>query len=557
MDFRSRCFAVVAVAALAAPVCLADVEATRETFTISGSLGLPGVTMQGFPGAPVSDDNGCYSVVVPHGWSGTISPVREGFLFAPVNKQYASVRKDMENQDYVAARITFTISGQVGLAGVIMRGLPGQPITDARGLYLTQVDYGWTGVVTPEKEGYTFEPPQRMYTRLAADQTNENYSSRQRTLTISDCIIVGDEPLEGVTVTADPGEASVVTDSRGRYSLEVPFGWTGQLTLSKPGFVFTPSSKPYRNLTMDIVDGKARPPAGLTVGRSRATGRFPGQPPLRPSSPPNVLVVPTMQVDPAGFAEMTEDLGVMLHILQEKLSKPQTILGVLDDYGDFFASDSEGARALYIQGHSVLFLMEVNFPLPSAVDAPVRVEREPAGPVDPVWQRAREKLYSPGSTMRRLPAATETISFEQFQEDLLKTLKHAANIRHVDPNEKVILTVLSQSGGALPPGAGGFGGSAFGRSGGGGYAAGGSAGGFSGGSSPFGGGAGGGSFRSESFGYGFGTAGSSLRRGAIPAAAASATTVLTMQARKADIDAFARGELDVEQFREKVKTFAY
>jgi len=34
-------------------------------------------------------------------------------------------------------------------------------------------------------------------------------------------------------------------------------------------------------------------------------------------------------------------------------------------------------------------------------------------------------------------------------------------------------------------------------------------------------------------------------------------TVLTLQARKADVDAFARGELDVEQFQQKVKTFAY
>ena len=249
-------------------------------------------------------------------------------------------------------------------------------------------------------------------------------------------------------------------------------------------------------------------------------------------------------------------LGVMLHILQEKLSKPQTILGVLDDYGDFFASDDERARALYIQGHSVLFLMEVNFPLPSAVDSPVRVEREPAGPVDPVWQRAREKLYSPGAGMRRSPAETETISFEQFQEDLLRTLKHAANIRHVDPNEKVILTVLSQGQGALPGGAGGFGGSTF-SGGGGGYIAGGSAGIMSGGSGSCGGGAGGGSFRSESFGYGFGAASSGRRRGAIPPAAATATTVLTMQALKADVDAFARAELDFEQFREKVKTFAY
>ena len=36
-----------------------------------------------------------------------------------------------------------------------------------------------------------------------------------------------------------------------------------------------------------------------------------------------------------------------------------------------------------------------------------------------------------------------------------------------------------------------------------------------------------------------------------------ATTVLTMQAKKADIDAFGKGDLDFEQFRQKVKSFTY
>jgi hypothetical protein len=42
--------------------------------------------------------------------------------------------------------------------------------------------------------------------------------------------------------------------------------------------------------------------------------------------------------------------------------------------------------------------------------------------------------------------------------------------------------------------------------------------------------------------------------GAAPAAPA---TVLTIQAKKADIDAFARGGLSFEQFQQRVKTFTY
>ncbi len=35
------------------------------------------------------------------------------------------------------------------------------------------------------------------------------------------------------------------------------------------------------------------------------------------------------------------------------------------------------------------------------------------------------------------------------------------------------------------------------------------------------------------------------------------TTVLTIRAKKSDVDAFAKGELDFEQFQQKVQIFMY
>lgn len=40
-------------------------------------------------------------------------------------------------------------------------------------------------------------------------------------------------------------------------------------------------------------------------------------------------------------------------------------------------------------------------------------------------------------------------------------------------------------------------------------------------------------------------------------AGSSSATVLTIRAKKMDVDAFARGELDFEQFQEKVEIFTY
>lgn len=55
------------------------------------------------------------------------------------------------------------------------------------------------------------------------------------------------------------------------------------------------------------------------------------------------------------------------------------------------------------------------------------------------------------------------------------------------------------------------------------------------------------------------TRGSRGQVGLVPAGGqpGASTTVLTMQAKKADVDAFARGELDFDEFRRKVRSFAY
>jgi hypothetical protein len=206
-----------------------------------------------------------------------------------------------------------------------------------------------------------------------------------------------------------------------------------------------------------------------------------------------------------------------------------------------------------------VFVMRVDFPLLPATEAQGQDEQTPAQPVDPVWQRARQKLYQPPygrKDARVRPGGPGEMDFNQFRDDLLQTLRHAANIRNIEPNEWVILTVIGQSGEGFQ---GGFYGG--GMMGGMGY--GGGTGGFSGGGGMMGGVVGGygggtyssGGFYSSSGSYSSGANGRSTGRRA-PAPAAGAT-VLTLQAQKADIDAFAKGDLDVEQFRQKLKAFTY
>jgi outer membrane protein assembly factor BamB len=102
-----------------------DVEvnfvARLKRHTISGSIstligtGIADVVLEGLPGDPQTDGNGTYSVIVDHGWSGSVRPLKPGFSFEPLSREYVSVSQDLTH-DYDAypgglARSEWPMSG--------------------------------------------------------------------------------------------------------------------------------------------------------------------------------------------------------------------------------------------------------------------------------------------------------------------------------------------------------------------------------------------------------------------------------------------------------------
>jgi len=75
-----------------------------------------------------------------------------------------------------------TISGTVTegglpLAGVVMSGLPGSPVTASDGTYNDTVSDGWSGTVTPTLAGYTFTPSSIPYSNVTADLPGQDYEA--------------------------------------------------------------------------------------------------------------------------------------------------------------------------------------------------------------------------------------------------------------------------------------------------------------------------------------------------------------------------------------------
>lgn len=241
-----------------------DYIANVIQFTISGTTGMDGVVMNGLPDNPITGSDGTYKALVDYDWSGTVMPMKEGHKFTPAQKPYTSVKSNQTNQNYTSAVITFAISGSAGAKGVVMKGLPGNPVTGSNGTYSANATYGWSGTVTPTLEGYSFDPPSMEYTEIMGSQTYQDYGA-----TLATFLISGTAGIDSVVMKGLPGDP--VTDENGYYTVPVGYAWTGRVTPTKPGYTFEPATMSYSNVKSERSEQNYSP-TQITLTISGTTG---------------------------------------------------------------------------------------------------------------------------------------------------------------------------------------------------------------------------------------------------------------------------------------------
>jgi hypothetical protein len=73
------------------------------TITGTNGAGMAGVSVQPAGlGAVTTDTNGNYSVIVPFGWTGTVTPSLASYAFSPASTSYTSINASQTNQNYLA-----------------------------------------------------------------------------------------------------------------------------------------------------------------------------------------------------------------------------------------------------------------------------------------------------------------------------------------------------------------------------------------------------------------------------------------------------------------------
>jgi len=239
-----------------------------------------------------------------------------------------------------------------------------------------------------------------------------------------------------------------------------------------------------------------------------------------------VLVIPTAETTAEDIATIMEDMSVMSRILDKKLSQSHTVSGHF--YGSFgfsrgfpFSWGSHGTEGIYLDGYGALFFIKVDFPLapvPEAVEE--EIEEEAA---DLVWEQARQEIFEPMDVRRgrdylrrEEEQEYDAEKVKELKDKLIKALKHAANIQNLKPNEWIILTVVGET---------------------------------------------------EQTGEVIVSRIYTVIKGdditadlplPLPIEAGfSSPTVLIIRVKKSDAEAFSKGELDFDQFRQRVQIFTY
>ena len=219
-----------------------------------------------------------------------------------------------------------------------------------------------------------------------------------------------------------------------------------------------------------------------------------------------VLVVPGKPMDAQAIDQAVEDLSIMSRIITKNALGEDHSEGLTDfrvgtalvfrsdvaynsaGPGLFFPSASR-PKPMYLGGYGVLFFMRVDFPLLPPPQAP---QEQPANPQeDRVWADAKRSVFegeAQSGPAQEQGEAQEPYSREQvdtLKNALIATMKHAANIRVLDPAEWVTIVVQG------------------------------------------------------------------------PAPAAPGRTVLTLRASKANVDQYAKGQLDQQQFEQRLQIATY
>jgi hypothetical protein len=242
-----------------------------------------------------------------------------------------------------------------------------------------------------------------------------------------------------------------------------------------------------------------------------------------------VLVIPSAEITTEEIATITEDMNIMSRIFEKNLQQDHININSMffsssDPFHIAFSRGRPSTQGMYLQGYGVLFLMKVDFPLSPGpqIEEEQETPQKNEGDVDPVWTEIKQEMFEPEKSKEKTDRPKKEYDAEKVEHlktTLTKALKHAANIRILKPDESVILAITGNpvSSGyksvRTVPG------------------------------------------RNEVIVIDQNNRSQIIGTDQVDDLGLTLPTVLIIRAKKADIDRFAKGDLDFDQFRQNTQIF--
>ena len=163
------------------------------------------------------------------------------------------------------------------------------------------------------------------------------------------------------------------------------------------------------------------------------------------------LVIASSEITPGVINECNEDLNIMAKLLDDAMA---------DDHADVVTGRAMGIpvnlnlagragreRHLYVDGYGAIFEIPVQFFL--SPPSNVKSDPGPKSSKSSAWDAARRELYAqPGDNVDLTPENDPHFAYsaervDSLKQSILKALANAANFRHLKPNERITVVLLS------------------------------------------------------------------------------------------------------------------
>ncbi len=164
----------------------------------------------------------------------------------------------------------------------------------------------------------------------------------------------------------------------------------------------------------------------------------------------NMLIIPSGEMKTEDLLNINEDMNVMSRILLKELintdiTLPSPVFGAL--FTSNYGLADNTLNCIFIQGYGALFLIKAGFPLSAPSETAEQPEEPDKEDVDSVWEQTRQQIYQPQAASttftntRGSDVKYDAQRIENLKTTLIKALKHATNIRTLKPDESVILRI--------------------------------------------------------------------------------------------------------------------